>query len=121
MSSVATPPTAPNALRAHVVSPGDQYHKRGDRCAKCHRAAIPCDVITTSQHNPAIVHVGCMTNRQRDELYASLATDPAASLNPCWFTDSRTLSPCPLAAYNHNLCRDHHAQLCCAKKPTPQR
>lgn len=112
--------TSPTALRAHVVAPGDDYHRSRVACSRCHRAVIPCDVITTSQHNSTITHHGCLTARQQ----AACITAPSPNADQCWYTDSRTLSPCPLPADAHNLCTAHHAQLCCApspKKPTPRR
>jgi hypothetical protein len=108
MSIAATVPAVTTTDTLHVVAPGDYHHKRGDRCARCHRAVIPCDVITTSQTSPTIVHVACLTQRQQAAI-----TDPT----PCWFHDSRTLAGCPLPTYHHNLCRAHHAQLCCSKRP----
>lgn len=100
--------TAPATL--HVVAPGDVYHRKKAACSRCHRALIPCDVVATPPSSPTITHHACLTQRQQ-AAYASPVTAP------CWYTDSRTLTPCPLPLYNHHLCRDHHAQLCCERKP----
>ncbi len=112
--------TATQTLRIHIVWPKDDYDSRN--CAaypRCRRPLRDLDVVIIDPSNSAAArHIQCIPARQAAEL-----PPPASDTERCWYTaDMAGAGACPLLVAAHQLCADHHAQLCGdGKKPRTRR
>jgi hypothetical protein len=108
--------TATATLTPQVVWPHDGHDTKG--CARCRRAIRDLDVIvTTPQGHP--IHIHCLGAAERRTL--EIPAPPTDDAERCWYA-AGTPQACPFRIEAHNLCVDHHGQLCRdGKKPRSRR